>query len=124
MSAMCWLEACFFRFRLRDSPVEFRSLPIQVGDLPIQVLFGGGMSGFGFNQLVRKYQRRGLAGFEPVGKGDQASLQAATSVWAEDSRFEALVMASASFSCCASSFRLLTKSDTASREAEQSKNYS
>jgi hypothetical protein len=47
-------------------------------------------------------------------------LQAATSVWAEDSRFwaednrfEALVIASASFSCCALSFRLLTKSDTA-----------
>src|SRR5262245_48237721 len=40
-------------------------------------------------------------------------LKSATSVWHEDSRFEALVIASASLSCCASLVRLLTKRDTA-----------
>src|SRR5215467_11677094 len=40
-------------------------------------------------------------------------LEAATSVWDEANRFETLVIVSASFSCCASLFRLLTKRDTA-----------
>src|SRR6516165_3861503 len=41
------------------------------------------------------------------------SLKAAASVWHDDSRFEELMMASASFSCCASLLCLITKRDTA-----------
>ena len=65
-------RSLLFRFQVRVLPGD---LPVEVSDLPLQVLFGGGKRRFGFNQPVRKRQRRGLAGFELVGKSDHLSFE-------------------------------------------------
>src|SRR5690348_8605275 len=51
-------------------------------------------------------------------------LTVATSLQAEDSRFEALVIVSASFACCSSLSRLLAKRGYRQADTEQSENHS
>src|SRR3974390_85330 len=106
MSVICWLEACFSVSDCLVCWVICRLRSVICRSRP--------------SLVVAKADLASINSFEKINDEDwqvwnrleiviASSLKAATSAWHEDKRFEVLVIASASLSCCASLFCLLKK---------------